>query len=187
MALQPPVAERQVATGWIEVIRAAAKCPEGWNSGGCWFHQAAGSGVWVTTGPNTLAHQDGRLWSDGRQLAAWKPQTSWEPWERDRQLAIEAANRGFMSLQQVAGVAVPWGAELKHHATLPSFELVLTNPICMKQSRPLQTGCVPAPMRTGWAHDKPCLCDRTQRLINCEGTAFTVCTMRKGEFVCPTV
>ena len=187
VALQPPIAERQVATGWLEVLRAAAKCPEGWNSGGCWFHQTAGSGVWVYTGARAIAHRDGWLWVDGQQRLAWEPQPSWEPWERDRQLALETASRGFTSLQKVAGVDIPWGAELKQIATVPSFELVLMNPICMKQSRPLTTGCVPVPMTTGWAHDKPCLCDRTQRLINCEGTVSTVCTVRKGEFVCPNV
>ena len=86
VVLQPPIAARRpskAATGWVEVVRQAAQCPEGWSDSGCWFHQAKGSGVWVSTSPRSLilsAH--GGLWDDGRRVSSWKPLASWDPWEQ---------------------------------------------------------------------------------------------------------
>jgi hypothetical protein len=86
VVLQPPIATRRpamAATGWVEVVRQAAQCPEGWSNSGCWFHQAKGSGVWVSTSPRSLIlSAGGGLWDDGRRVSFWKPLASWEPWEQ---------------------------------------------------------------------------------------------------------
>ena len=89
VVLQPPIAGRDILgrghrrLGWVEVIRQAAQCPEGWSNSGCWFHQAKGSGVWVSTSPRSLIlSARGGLWDDGRRVSSWKPLASWEPWEQ---------------------------------------------------------------------------------------------------------
>ena len=72
-------------------------------------------------------------------------------------------------MQILAGTTSPWGAGLTLKWTPPAMELIMTVRECMQQKVPLRTGCVPVETRSGWAHDRPCACDKHEPIMNCAG------------------
>ena len=203
VVLQPPIATRRTSNalrGWVEVVRQAPQCPEGWSDSGCWFHQAKGSGVWVsTTDRSLILSARGGLFDDGRRISSWEPLASWEPWEKactlrtrlpppdpahrhpslfptvaqDRKLLKFAQDRQIGSVQKLAGVQLPFGdmSPTRPRKTVPSMELAIGTPSCMLQKEPLTSSCVPIETRTGWEHEVPCQCDTNGPIINCEGSS----------------
>jgi len=130
---------------WTEVTRFGMK--EGLQQGfeyGCFFHVRKGTGVFVNV-KKTLVLQDHREAKKVFGIGAFKRRAGYCPF---------AKKLGYDSIQILNSI---------DHK---SNEVIICTGVC--ETKPIETACVPGlEFRTGLNHDKECICDDSQSLLNC--------------------